>query len=67
MTISDEDAPIPARRLLVPPPLDMLGIEELEAYIAVLEGEIGRVRQMIGAKRAHAQAAAAFFKAPGGV
>ncbi|HTJ90747.1 MAG TPA: DUF1192 domain-containing protein [Acidocella sp.] len=64
MTNSDEDLPRPTKKLLLPPPLDLLGVEELEAYIADLEAEILRVRQAIGAKQAHRNAAAAFFKTP---
>ena len=52
------------KNLLVPPALDMLGVEELRAYIAALEGEIARVNQAITAKQAHAAAAALFFKPP---
>ena len=44
--------------------LDTLGVEELALYIAELEAEIARVRQAIGAKQAHAAAAALFFKPP---
>ncbi len=62
MTFPEEDAPRPAKNLLSPPVLDSLGVEELTAYIATLEGEIARVRQAIEAKRTHAAAAAAFFK-----
>ena len=62
----DEDLPKPARKLLVPPPLDLLGIGELNDYIAVLEGEITRVRAAIAAKDAARAAAAAFFKTPPG-
>jgi uncharacterized small protein (DUF1192 family) len=64
MTNSDEDLPRPTKKLLVPPPLDLLGVTELEAYIADLESEIFRVRQAITAKQAHRDAAAAFFKTP---
>ena len=64
MTNSDEDLPRPTKKLLLPPPLDLLGVTELEAYIADLEAEIRRVRQAIAAKQAHRDAAAAFFKAP---
>ncbi len=64
MTIPEEDLPRPAKKLLAPPPLDMLGVEELSAYISDLEAEISRVKQAIAAKQAHAQAAAAFFKPP---
>jgi uncharacterized small protein (DUF1192 family) len=62
----DEDLPKPAKSLLVPPVLDMLGIDELQAYIVMLEGEIARVKAVISAKDAHKQAAAAFFKMPPG-
>jgi uncharacterized small protein (DUF1192 family) len=62
----DEDLPKPARKLLVPPPLDMLGIEELNDYITLLQAEIDRVRAKITAKDAAKSAAAAFFKTPPG-
>jgi uncharacterized small protein (DUF1192 family) len=65
MINSEEDLPKPTRHLLVPPPLDMLGIAELNAYIVDLEGEITRVRAKIAEKDAHKAAAAAFFKKPG--
>jgi len=58
----DDDLPKPAQKLLVPPPLDMLGIDELRAYITALEAEIARVQSVIAAKDAHKAAAAAFFK-----
>ena len=64
MTIPEEDIPRPARKLLIPPVLDMLGVEELKAYIGDLNAEISRVEQAIAAKQAHRDAAAAFFKAP---
>jgi uncharacterized small protein (DUF1192 family) len=59
----DEDLPRKPRRMLDSPKLDMLGIEELEAYIAELEAEIARVKGAIGAKSAHRDAASLFFKA----
>jgi uncharacterized small protein (DUF1192 family) len=64
MTISEEEGPRPSKKLLVPPPLEMLGVEELEAYIGVLEAEIGRVKQAIAGKQAHREVAAAFFRTP---
>ncbi len=64
MTNSAEDLPRPTKKLLTPPPLDLLGVQELNAYIADLEVEILRVRQAIAAKEAHRDAAAAFFKTP---
>lgn len=43
--------------------LDVLSIDELEAYIADLQAEIERVRAKIAAKRAHLAGAAGLFKA----
>lgn len=62
----DEDLPKPAKSLLVPPVLDMLGVDELQTYIVALEAEITRVKAVISTKNAHKQAAAAFFKTPPG-
>ncbi len=64
MTNSDEDLPRPTKKILLPPPLDLLGVTELQAYIADLEAEILRVKQAIMAKQTHRDAAAAFFKTP---
>jgi uncharacterized small protein (DUF1192 family) len=64
MTNSDEDLPRPTKKFLLPPPLDLLGVDELNAYIADLEAEILRVKQAIATKEAHRDAAAAFFKTP---
>ena len=64
MTNPEEDLPTPAKKLLVPPALDTLGVAELTAYIAVLEGEIERVKQAIAHKQTHRDAAASFFKTP---
>ena len=44
MNFLDEDAPAPKRRLLLPPALDALGVDELALYIADLEAEILRVK-----------------------
>lgn len=66
MTISEEDLPPKRKKLLEPPVLDRLGVEELMLYIAELEDEISRVREAIAAKKAHAAAAALFFKPPAG-
>jgi uncharacterized small protein (DUF1192 family) len=64
MTNPEEDLPRPARSLLIPPPLDLLGVSELAAYISALEAEIERVKATIATKNAHKTAAAAFFKMP---
>ncbi len=66
MINSDEDLPKPAQKLLIPPLLDTLGVDELNAYIEVLESEILRVKAAIAAKKALKSAAAAFFKSPSG-
>ncbi|HTQ71944.1 MAG TPA: DUF1192 domain-containing protein [Acidocella sp.] len=66
MIFSEEDVPPKRKKLLEPPALDALGVEELALYIAELEAEIARVRAAISAKQAHAAAAALFFKPPSG-
>jgi uncharacterized small protein (DUF1192 family) len=42
--------------------LDVLSIEELNAYIEEMQGEIRRVEEKIAAKKAHINAAAGLFK-----
>ena len=64
MIFSEDDPPPRPKKMVVPPPLDLLGVEELIEYVAELQGEIARVEQAMQAKRAHKDAAAAFFKAP---
>lgn len=66
MIFSEDEPPPRPKKLLIPPSLDLLGVEELAAYVAELQGEIARVEQAMGAKRAHKDAAAAFFKTPPG-
>ena len=43
-------------------PLDALSVEELEARIALLQGEIARLEEARGAREATRRAADAFFK-----
>jgi uncharacterized small protein (DUF1192 family) len=64
MIFSEDDPPPRPKKMVIPPPLDLLGVEELIEYVAELQGEIARVEQAMQAKRAHKDAAAAFFKAP---
>jgi uncharacterized small protein (DUF1192 family) len=45
--------------------LEALSVAELEARIALFEGEIVRTRAELEKKRAHESAAAALFKRPG--
>jgi uncharacterized small protein (DUF1192 family) len=59
--MDEDDAPRPRARL-TPLPLDLLGVEELRAYIGELQAEIGRVEADIGKKHGHRSAAEAFFR-----
>ena len=58
----DEEELEPRRRPAKPKDLTLLGIEELESYIAELEAEIARVRIEITAKRGQRHGAEALFK-----
>jgi uncharacterized small protein (DUF1192 family) len=58
----EEDEPRPPRARLIPLPLDLLGVDELRAYIAELQAEIARVEAEIGRKQGHRSAAEAFFR-----
>ncbi len=57
----EPDVAKPAKTMKV---LDTLSIAELEDYVAELGAEADRARAAIAAKKAHADAAALFFKAP---
>jgi uncharacterized small protein (DUF1192 family) len=57
----EPDLPKPKASLKV---LDTMSIAELEDYVAELGIEADRARSAIAAKKAHADAAALFFKAP---
>ncbi|HXC90850.1 MAG TPA: DUF1192 domain-containing protein [Stellaceae bacterium] len=58
----DESELEPPRKPTAPRDLSLLGISELEAYIAELEAEIARTRVEIAAKRGQRQGAEALFK-----
>jgi uncharacterized small protein (DUF1192 family) len=58
----DDIRPKPARTITIGEPLNTLSVGELEERVAALKEEIKRVESEIAAKRAHEQAAAAFFK-----
>ncbi|WP_042442862.1 DUF1192 domain-containing protein [Azospirillum sp. B510] len=45
-----------------PKDLTVMGVAEIETYIATLEAEITRARAVIAAKQAQKSAAEAFFK-----
>lgn len=61
--MEDEDLPRRTRRL-EKLPLDLLGVVELNEYIAELREEIARVEADIGRKQSHRAAADAFFRKP---
>ena len=52
----------PRRKPAVPKDLSLMGIAELEDYIAALESEIARVRAEIAVKRGQRTGAEALFK-----
>ena len=58
----DEEELEPRRKRAQPRDLTLLGIEELDTYIAELEAEIARVRIEISAKRGQRRGAEALFK-----
>ena len=58
----DDEDDLPRPAAWQPRNLEPLSIDQLEDYIAVLEGEIARVRDDIAAKRSIRDAAEAFFK-----
>jgi uncharacterized small protein (DUF1192 family) len=61
--MTEDDTPTRKAPLLMPPPLDRLGVAELDAYIAALEAEIVRTRAEITRKQAVRAAADSVFKA----
>jgi len=58
----DEEELAPRRKPVQPKNLSLLGLEELETYIAELEAEIARVRTEITAKLGQRRGAEALFK-----
>lgn len=59
----EEELPRPKARL-VTPPLDPLGVAELQAYIAELRQEIGRAENEIARKQDHRSTADNIFRRP---
>ena len=51
-------------RVKKPKPRDLTAysLDELQEYIALLEGEIARAKEMIASKQDHKSAASRFFK-----
>jgi uncharacterized small protein (DUF1192 family) len=67
MALHDEEegaVPRPRSRL-EKPPLDPLGVAELEAYVGELRAEIARAEAEIARKRSHRSAADSLFRGPG--
>ena len=60
--MADEDDDLPRALRPKPTDLDVMGIEELNEYIAELEAEIERVRSAIVKKEQQRIAASAVFK-----
>lgn len=52
----------PLKKASQPKDLEIMGVEELEAYLAALEAEAARVREKIAAKQAYKAGAATLFK-----
>jgi len=62
-SVTDEDLPRSKPRLITPP-LDPLGVAELEAYIGDLRSEIARAEAEIARKASHRSAADNVFRRP---
>lgn len=58
----DEDRRMPVKGHTVGEDLASLSEHELEERITVLEGEIGRIREVLAGKKASREAADSFFK-----
>ena len=62
----DEEEQLPRRQPAKPKDLTLLGVAELEEYVAALEAEIARARAEIAAKRKQRSGAEALFRPPSG-
>ena len=62
MAVIDEEELVPRNQPRKPKDLTLLGIAELQEYIAALEAEIGRARAEIAAKQKQRSGAEALFK-----
>lgn len=58
----DDDDLLPTRKPAPPKDLSLLGIAELEEYVAGLESEIARAKAEIAEKRKHRGGAEALFR-----
>jgi uncharacterized small protein (DUF1192 family) len=62
MAVIDEEELVPRNQTKKPRDLTLLGIAELEGYIAALEAEIARARTEIAAKQKQRTGAEALFR-----
>jgi uncharacterized small protein (DUF1192 family) len=62
MAIIDEEELVPRNQPKKPKDLTLMGIAELEDYIATLEAEAARARAEIAAKQTQRSGAEALFK-----
>lgn len=62
MAIVDEEDLVPRNQPKKPRDLTLMGIAELEEYIATLDAEIARARAEIAAKQKQRSGAEALFK-----
>jgi uncharacterized small protein (DUF1192 family) len=58
----DEARPAPKRDIVVGENLETLSVAELEARLTALAAEMERIRTEVARKKAHTNAADAFFK-----
>ncbi len=58
----DLDELEPRKKKIQPKDLEVLGVEQLEEYLAELEAEAERVRTKLAEKKAYLAGAQAFFK-----
>jgi uncharacterized small protein (DUF1192 family) len=58
----DEEDLQPRKAIEKPKDLDLMGVEELEAYLAELEAEMTLVRSNIGEKKSYRGRASSLFK-----
>jgi uncharacterized small protein (DUF1192 family) len=58
----DEDDLQPRKAIEKPKDLDLMGVEELEAYLSELEAEMVLVKSKIGEKKSYRDGVASLFK-----
>lgn len=62
--LNDDDPPRPSGQLVASPPLDRLGVAELQEYILRLRTEIARAEAEVTRKQAVMNAAHGVFRTP---